>query len=266
MSMAYDTDLTDEQWALIRRHIPRAKKGGRPRSTPMRRVLDAIMYVVTHGCKWRGLPKCFPPWQSVYRHFKEIEKRGKWRTIHYELYMKVRGEADHPPPPSILIVDSQSIKTGKVVPNKSKGFDGGKRTKGRKRHVVVDSLGLLVDVSVTKANLHDTKGAVKVLKKYKDRCRHTRVKKVVGDKGYRGPKLANFVRRTFRAVMAIGQNHTSPEKGFVPDKKRWLVERSFAWLGDYRRLTVDQERSIVTSMSMIRIAFIRLMLRRLEPV
>lgn len=264
--MAY-TDLTDEQWALIRKYIPRAKRGGRPRKTPMRRVIDAIMYVVTHGCKWRGLPEGFPPWQSVYRYFKALEKRGRWRMIHYALYAKVREEADHPPAPSLLIIDSQSVKTGKVVPNKSKGFDGGKRVKGRKRHVVVDSLGLLVEVSVTPANTHDTKGAVKVLTKYKKRCEgRTRVRKIIGDKGYRGEMLQGFVRKAFRATLSIGTNHTSPEKGFVPDKKRWLVERGFAWLGDYRRLLVDHERSIVTSMSMIRLAFIRLMLRRLKPV
>ena len=264
--MAYDTDLTAEQWALIRPLIPRSKKGGRPRSTRMRRVIDAIMYVVTHGCKWRGLPSDFPPWQTVYRYFDDLKKKGRWRAIHYALYEKVRDEAGREPNPSLLIIDSQSVKTGKAVPNKTKGFDGGKRIKGRKRHVVVDSLGLMVDVMVTPANVHDTKGAVQVLKKYKSRTKQPRVKKIVGDKGYRGEMLKGFVRKTFKAVMGIGENHTSPETGFVPATKRWLVERGFAWLGDYRRLIVDQERSTVTSMCMIRIAFIRLMLRRLEPV
>jgi putative transposase len=263
--MAYDTDLTDEQWGLIRRMIPRSKKGGRPRSTRMRRVVDAIMYVVTHGCKWRGLPSDFPPWRTVYGYFKELEKRGHWRTIHHALYQFVRGEAGREPEPSLLIIDSQSVKTGKAVPNKSKGFDGGKRIKGRKRHVIVDSMGLLVDVAVTPANMHDTKGAVKVLAKYKEWVKRPRVKKIVGDKGYRGEMLKGFVRRTFKAVMGIGENHTSPETGFVPAKKRWLVERGFAWLGDYRRLTVDQERHCRNSCAMIRVAFIRLMLRRLEP-
>ena len=263
--MAYDTDLTDDQWRVIRRHIPRSKKGGRPRSTRMRRVIDAIMYVVTHGCKWRGLPREFPPWQTVYRYYDALQKMGRWRTIHYALYERVRGEAGRESEPSLLIIDSQSVKTGKVVPNKSKGFDGGKRIKGRKRHVIVDSLGLLVDVEVTKANLHDTKGAVKVLQKYKKRAKQPRVKRIIGDKGYRGEMLKGFVRKTFRAVMGIGENHTSVETGFVPATKRWLVERGFAWLGNYRRLTVDQERQSRNSCAMIRIAFIRLMLRRLKP-
>jgi putative transposase len=228
-------------------------------------VVDAILYVVTHGCKWRGLPANFPPWRTVYGYFKELEKLGRWHAIHYALYGMVRHAAGREPEPSLLIIDSQSVKTGKVVPNKSKGFDGGKRIKGRKRHVIVDSLGLLVDVEVTPANMHDTKGAVKVLRKYKERTKQLRVKKIIGDKGYRGEMLKGFVRRTFKAVMGIGENHTSKETGFVPATKRWLVERGFAWLGDYRRLMVDQERHRRNSNAMIRIAFIRLMLRRLEP-
>ena len=263
--MAYDSDLTDDQWRLIRCHIPRSKKGGRPRSTRMRRVIDAIMYVVKAGCPWRSLPDSFPPWQTVYRYFADLKKKGRWRAIHYALYEKVRGEAGREPSPSILIIDSQSVKTGKMAANRTRGYDKGKQVKGRKRHVIVDSLGLLVDVMVTPANMHDTRGAVKVLKKYKSRAKQPRVKKIVGDKGYRGEFLGGYVRKAFKAVVEIGQNHTSKETGFVPDKKRWLVERGFAWLGDYRRLAVDQERSVVTSMSMIRIAFIRLMLRRLEP-
>ena len=263
--MAYDTDLTDEQWGLIRRRIPRATGIGRPRKTDMRRVVDAIMYVITHGCKWRGLPKDFPPWQTVYRHFKAIEAEGRWQRIHSDLYEQARGEAGHEPAPSLLIIDSQSVKTGKMASNDTKGFDGGKRIKGRKRHVIVDSLGLLVDVEVTPANLHDTKGALKVLCNYRMKEKKPRVEKIVGDKGYRGRMLQLLARGLFLAKMEIGENHTSPETGFVPATKRWLVERGFAWLGDYRRLAVDQERSLQTSVSMIRLAFIRLMLRRLVP-
>ena len=264
--MAYDTDLTDAQWALIRPHIPRAKSGGRPRKTKMRRVIDAIMYVVTNGIKWRSLPRNFPPWQTVYRYFDMLQDRGRWRRIHYALYEQVREESGHEADPSLLIIDSQSVKTGKVVPNSTKGFDGGKRVKGRKRHVVVDSLGWLVEISVTQANVHDTKGAIKVLEKYKKRTPKPKVEKIVGDKGYRGDMLKGFVRKAFKAKISIGENHTSPENGFVPATKRWLVERGFAWLGDYRRLIVDQERHISNSTAMVRLAFIRLMLRRLKPL
>lgn len=232
----------------------------------MRRVIDAIMYVVTHGCKWRGLPKDFPPWQTVYRYFTDLQKRGRWRRIHYALYAMVRDEADRQGEPSLLIIDSQSVKTGKCAEAPTRGYDGGKRVKGRKRHILVDGMGLLVEVSVTKANVHDTKGAVKVLKKYERRVKKPRVRKIVGDKGYRGEMLKGFVRKAFKAVVSIGENHTSTANGFVPDEKRWLVERGFAWLGDYWRLTVDRERSLARSCTMVRLAFIRLMLRRLVPV
>lgn len=137
--------------------------------------------------------------------------------------------------------------------------------KGRKRHVLIDSMGLLVDVSVTQENVHDTKGAMKVLEKYKKRMPKPKVEKIVGDKGCRGDMLKGFVRKTIKAKISIGENNTGPETGFVPATKRWLVERGFAWLGDYRRLIVDQERHIRNSTAMVRLAFIRLMLRRLCP-
>ncbi|WP_282760576.1 transposase [Komagataeibacter saccharivorans] len=113
--MSYSTDLTDEQWRLIRSHIPGAKQGGRPREANMRRVVDAIMYVVTHGCKWRGLPTDFPPWRTVYGYFADLQKRGRWRHIHYDLYGMVRKAAGRDEQPSLLVIDSQSVKTGKVL-------------------------------------------------------------------------------------------------------------------------------------------------------
>jgi putative transposase len=224
------------------------------------------MYVVTHGCKWRGLPKDFPPWRTVYGYFIELRKLGRWRMIHYALYEMLRGEAGREPNPSLLIIDSQSVKTGKNACGDSRGLDWGKKVKGRKRHALVDSMGLLVEVDVTKANFADNKGAKRVLEKYKRRVKKPRVKKVLGDKGYQGEMLRGFVHHAFRAVVEIGQNHTSPARGFVPAKKRWLVERGFAWLGDYWRLSIDRERDLRNSCTMIRIAFIRLMLRRLKPV
>ncbi len=264
--MAYDTDLTDEQWGLIKRHIPRAKKGGRPRSTNMRRVVDAILYVVTHGCKWRGLPKDFPPWETVYYYFSALQARGRWRRIHYDLYTKVRRAAGKDELPSLLVIDTQSVKTGKCASAETKGYDGGKRVKGRKRVLMTDSLGLMVDISMTTANRHDTKGGKKVLSKYRNRVKNPRVKKVVADKGFRGSMLSGYVKSAFKAVLEIGQNHTTVKTGFVPAKNRWVVERGFAWLGDYRRLTIDYERSMKHSCTMVRLAFIRLMLRRLVPV
>lgn len=264
--LGYKTNLTDAQWALIKGFIPRPKKGGRPRSTDMRQVLDGVMYVVTQGCKWRALPKCFPPWETVYRYFRDLRKKGRWKTIHYALYEQMRTKAGRPKQPSLLIFDSQSVKTGKNAAITTRGFDGGKRVKGRKRHVITDSLGLMVDVSVTTANTHDTTGGEKVLTKLRKRWKKHRVEKLVADKGYQGVRFKRIVRSKFGAKVEIGENHTSPKRGFVPAVKRWVVERAFAWFGDYWRLSIDRERLPKNSSSMLRIAFIRLMLRRLCPV
>ncbi|MHC0612719.1 IS5 family transposase [Komagataeibacter oboediens] len=262
----YDTDLSDSQWAKIRKFIPRAGTRGRERETDMRSVVDAIFYIVVNGCKWRNLPKDFPPWQTVYRYFVLMRKKDKWQKIHHALYEEVREEAGKESQPSLLVMDSQSVKTGKNAAAITRGFDGGKKVKGRKRHLVADSLGLLVDIVITPANMHDTKGGMAVLKKIKDRWNDSRIKKIIADKGYRGELLRGFVQTYFNGDIEIGQNHTSPAKGFVPAEKRWVVERGFAWLGDYWRLAIDRERLIRNSVSFIRIAFIRLMLRRLCPV
>lgn len=227
--MNYGTDLTDEQWRLIRSHIPGAKQGGRPREANMRRVVDAIMYVVTHGCKWRGLPKDFPPWRTVYGYFADLQERGRWRRIHYDLYGMVRKAAGRDEQPSLLVIDSQSVKTGRCTSAETRGYDGGKRVKGRKRFIATDSLGLLVDISMTAANRHDIRGGKKVLTKYRKRMKKSRIEKVVADKGFRGSLLTGFVKKAFKAVLEIGQNHTTAKTGFVPAKNRWVVERSFAW-------------------------------------
>ena len=262
----YDTDLTDDQWAIVRKFIPKAGTRGRPRTTNVREVIDAILYFTVNGVKWRNLPKEFSPWETVYGYFTLLRKKGKWAAIHYALYEKAREEAGRHKQPSMLMLDSQSVKTGKNAHSSTRGYDGGKRIKGRKRHVVTDSLGLIVDVAVTKANVHDTKGGMTVLDKIKARWKRHRVRKLVADKGYQGPAFMSYVRAKFGAAVEIGQNHTSPRTGFVPAKKRWVVERGFAWLGDYWRLSVDRERLLKNSTTMIRIAFMRLLLRRLFPV
>lgn len=262
----YDTDLSDDQWDKIKRFIPRAGKGGRQRETNMRRVVDAIFYISVNGCKWRNLPKDFPPWQTVYRYFVLMRKTHKWKKIHYALYEEARAEAGKAKQPTLLAMDSQSVKTGKNASVSTRGYDGGKKVKGRKRHLVTDSLGLMVDVAVTPANTHDTKGGIKVLEKVKKRWKQSKIRKIVADKGYRGELLKNFVQAQFKADIEIGQNHSSIAKGFVPAKHRWVVERGFAWLGDYWRLSIDRERLLRNSVAFVRIAFIRLMLRRLCPV
>jgi putative transposase len=262
----YSSDLTDDQWSFVRKYIPRRKSGGRRREVDMRRVLDGIFYLLENGCKWRNLPKDFPPWQTVHRHFSYMSEHGHWAKIQAVLYDMVRMQEGREIEPSCIALDSQSVKTGKCAGEDTRGYDGGKKIKGRKRHLVTDTIGIIVDAIVTKANEHDTKGGVKIMQKLKSRWKLNRLKKLVADKGYRGEEFSQYVKVNFDAEVEIGENHTSPEKGFVPAKIRWVVERGFAWFGDCRRLSVDHERLIRNSESMLRLCMIRLMLRRIFPV
>ncbi|WRH89869.1 IS5 family transposase [Nguyenibacter sp. L1] len=251
---------------MIRRFLPRRKAGRRGRTVDMRHVINGIFYITVNGCKWRNLPKDFPPWETVYRYFNHMSEYGHWAKIQAALYELMRSREGREAEPSFVALDSQSVKTGKCASEDTRGFDGGKRIKGRKRHVIVDTLGNIVDAIVTKANEHDTKGGMKLLRKLKSRWKLNRLKKLVADKGYQGKEFSQYVKINFDADVEIGENHTSPETGFVPAQKRWLVERGFAWFGDYRRLSVDYERLIRNSESMLRLGMIRLMLRRLFPV
>ncbi len=264
--MAYDTDLTDEQWATIKPFIPPPQKGGRPRTTDERVVVNGLLYLVTGGCKWRLLPKEFGPWQTVYRYFAEWRRLGVWRRIHEALYTLMRAGAGAALTPSYVVIDTQSVKTGKVAAVETRGFDGGKKIKGRKRVLVVDSQGLMVNAQVVPANTHDTKAAQKVLAKVARRRSFVRsIETVHADKGFDGKNLAGWVRTNLGAVMRTTENPAQKEKKFIPVKKRWVVERSFAWVLDYWRLSVDRERHTRNSLAMLRLAFMRIMLRRIYP-
>lgn len=262
-----DTDLTDEQWELIKKLIPRPKKGGRRRTTCERKVVNSIFYLVKTGCQWRQLCRYHDlPWQTVYRYFIAWRRKGVWKKMHFVLFQKVRSQDKRKIHPTVVVIDSQSTRTGKLASCATRGYDGGKRVKGRKRHFVVDTNGLLVDVSITPANVHDNKGARKVLRRIIRReevCRS--IKTICADKGYSGEKFSGWVTDNVNARVKIGQNHAKIYKKFIPEKKRWVVERTFAWIRDYRRLTEDTERELKNSVTMIRVAFIRVMLRKLAP-
>lgn len=229
----------------------------------MRRTVEAIFYLLKTGCHWRMLPSDFPPWRTVYEYFAHWSETGVLRRIQRRLYFKVRSHEDRHHLPTVAIIDSQTVATGKM--GGVRGYDGGKKKKGRKRHVVVDVLGMLIGVRVTAADVHDTRGGEGAIRNVTTFLRTPRIKKVYADKGYRGERFANFVRQELGAKIRIGENRTNTVNGFVPDKKRWIVERTFAWLFDNRRLMVDHERRTTHSLGMLRLAAIRMMIRRLVP-
>lgn len=262
MRTVYDTDLNDQQWELIKPLIPLAKPGGRPRKTNPRQVVNAVLYLVKTGCQWRNLPKSFPPWQTCYRYFRQWS--GLTNAISQRLVKTVRKAEGRAKRPSIAIMDSQSVKTGKMV-SEDKGYDGGKHVKGRKRHIAVDTLGLPLAIHVTSANTHDKRGGKVVVERMARWIKHGRIKKIYADGGYSGKPFKLIVKKNLGAKLTISAGIGKRVKGFLPIKKRWVVERTFAWLGDYRRLDKDQECKARHSKAMIRWAFIRLMLNRLSP-
>ena len=254
----YPTDLTDSQWEIIQELIPKAKSGGRPRSLEMRQVINGILYIVVGGIQWRMLPKTYPKWQSVYTYFRNWRDDGTWQRIHDTLRAKVRRRSGRHKHATAGSIDSQTVKTG-VTPNGIRGFDGAKLTTGRKRHILVDTLGLLLAVVVTAASVQDRDGARLLLARLAGFCKKLRL--IWVDGAYRGP-LLDWVAQRFRfrvqPILPPGG-----QKGFVVVARRWVVERTFAWLGLHRRLAKDYERLPASSEAFIYIAMTRIMLRRL---
>jgi putative transposase len=254
----YPTDLTDSQWDIIQEMIPRAKSGGRPRSLEMRQVINGILYIVVGGIQWRLLPKEYPKWQSVYSYFRQWRDDGTWQRIHDTLRAKVRRQAGRHKHATAGSIDSQTVKTGST-PSGVRGFDGAKLTTGRKRHILVDTSGLLLAVVVTAASLQDRDGVRLLLSRLAGFCKKLRL--IWVDGAYRGP-LLDWVAQRFRFRL---QPTLPPpgQKGFVVLARRWVVERTFAWLTLHRRLSRDYERLPQSSEAFIYIAMTRIMLRRL---
>jgi putative transposase len=256
----YDTDLTDEQWALVEPFLPRRKRMGRP-PADLREVVNAIRYRVRTGCQWRLLPKDFPPWSTAHTWYRRWRRDGTWERLHEALRQQVRRRAGRHPAPRASAVDSQSVKT--AGQGGAKGYDAGKKVSGRLRHIWVDSTGLLLAVAVTGAGTHDARAACDLLhRRLWDELPRLRV--VYADSQYRAGCLQEevFELAPFRLHVV-----SRPEDavGFVRLPQRWVVERTFAWLGRSRRLFKDCERLPQSSEAMIQVSMIHTMVRRLAP-
>lgn len=259
----YPSHLTDGEWKHIKWLLPKAKPGGRRRTTNLREVLNGIFYLVRGGIAWEMLPKEFPKWKTVYHYFREWRLAGVWRRVHNRLRARVRQAAGRSAQPSAGIIDSQSVKTTEVG-GKERGYDHVKNVNGRKRHLIVDTLGLLLVVVVHSAARTDREGARLVIQKLAQA--YTRLTLLWADQGYTGAPLAQWVRalRAYRRLRLEIVQRLEGQKGFVVLPRRWVVERTFGWLGRCRRLSKDYERLPETSETMIYIAMTRLMLQRLD--
>jgi putative transposase len=286
MRKSYPTNLTDAEWHYLKSHLPTPKRRGRPRIYGFREILDAVFYVLRSGCAWRLLPRDFPPWESVYHYFRKWSLDGTWERVNHTIRELLRARLGRNPQPSAAIVDSQSAKTSGVG-GEARGYDGGKKVRGRKRHILVDTEGFVLKVRVHSAKIPDKDGLRLLLESARS-CL-PRLSHLWLDAGYQGRGkewtenvLGLSVEVVHRAPRPIPEKVAQiwaaewakegrkvdwqkllPRRGFEVLPRRWVVERTFAWLCHNRRMSKDYERLCSTGEAFVYIAMTRLMVRRL---
>jgi len=256
--LRYASDLTNQEWDVIKPFMPEPSHLGRPREVDLREVVNAIVYILATGCQWRALPKDFPPRSTVQGYFYRWRDDGTWHWINRALVKAARQLIGRRPIPSAGIIDSQSVKT--TESGGPRGFDAAKRIKGRKRHIVTDTEGWLLGALVHTANIQDNHGAVPVLRSLGQRF--PKLRHIFADRVYRGPKLLDALADLGSWTIQIVTRKQTVGT-FKPEPRRWVVERTFAWLGRNRRLAKDFEATIASAEAWLMVASVRLLTRRL---